>query len=318
MFSIEQVNKNSRHVAYIYNKEKKKIKDYIFFTDLTVQEDRDNKYKEQSDEFHDIMKKYSENILDTELDYKWRLKPEYELKLLPSNYTKTVERECISVIGKSGSGKSYFINQYIADYMKLNPKNMVYYVSLNDITKDTSFKKHKNLRQIKISDISNVLDVSLYPDSLFVFDDILDVKPSIDLSEYFDEKTLKSMSLKEKVTQTRLLERKMIQIISFIKESAINIHNLGRKYHISCISVFHKGKSGQVSSFVASESTSVVLYPHGIPKQTLNDYLVDRLSLSKDTAKYITSLKTYLYSFLYINTTGRTFFITPDTISIFK
>ena len=143
MLSFKKVNDSSRHIATIINREANKSEELIFFSELGRFESINN------DEFERKVKKYkAENV---ENDDTLILKNEYKFELVPSNSVSNLERETIAIFGKSGSGKSFTIKKYIKNYLKIFPKNKVYYISLNDIFKDESFKDiigNKNLKQI--------------------------------------------------------------------------------------------------------------------------------------------------------------------------
>lgn len=314
MLTFEPINKLSRHVAYIGDNENEKIFQYLFFTELTEREEERDTYAKEREEFLKELKEYVEDIDENNL----KLKSDYQFYLIPSNKTKTLERECILVAGKSGSGKSFYIKQYLNSYSQLYPKNKMYYISLNKISNDKSFDEslRKKITQIDLDTVNDVIDFSVYKNCIFIFDDILDVKASIKLEDHFPKAAIEKMNLKQRNDAIRQLSKRMDNLTFFLKESAINIHNLGRKNGISILSVFHKPKSGFLSSFISSESTSCVLYPHGIPRQSLKDYLIERLSLSKENANEILTLKTFQYSFLSVNTTGRLFYITPTRIKL--
>ena len=315
MLSFKAINNLSRHIAYISDQKNENLFEYVYFTELKESEEESNLYAKEKEEFAEEIKKYIKNTGDVD---DIQLKSEYKFNLICANKTKTMERECIYVAGKSGSGKSYFISEYLDSYSQLFPKNKIYYLSLNKISNDKSFSEElrKKIIQINLDTVNDVIDFQIYKNCIFIFDDILDVKPSIKLEDHYPKTKIEKMNLKERNDAVRQLNKRMENIIFFLKQSAISIHNLGRKNNISIISVFHKPKSGHLSSFISSESTSCVLYPHGIATAALKDYLIERLSLSREATKEILAVKTYQYSFLSVNTSGRLFYITPSRIKL--
>jgi KaiC/GvpD/RAD55 family RecA-like ATPase len=72
------------------------------------------------------------------------------------------------VSGKAGSGKSFFVAQYVDAYHATYPKNRVFYVSLNRIARDSSYESIKILQARVIEEapviIPNITDYSLSDD----------------------------------------------------------------------------------------------------------------------------------------------------------
>jgi len=88
---------------------------------------------------------------------------------------KDMERSTMYVCGSAGSGKSYFISQYVQEYHKTFKNNMIYLISEND--EDPAFDKLDYVKRIIIDDLhDNPLDWKEFQDCLIIFDDIDSIK----------------------------------------------------------------------------------------------------------------------------------------------
>ena len=70
------------------------------------------------------------------------------------------ERDTIFVCGQAGSGKSFWVSQYIKTYIKQNLNYNIYFISEGDKSDDAAFSNIRQLKQIK-------LDNELLTDDLF-------------------------------------------------------------------------------------------------------------------------------------------------------
>ena len=88
---------------------------------------------------------------------------------------KDIERQALYVCGSAGSGKSYFVAQYVQEYHKTFKNNMIYLVSENE--EDPAFDKLDYVKRIIIEDLhENPLDWKEFQDCLIIFDDIDSIK----------------------------------------------------------------------------------------------------------------------------------------------
>ena len=87
----------------------------------------------------------------------------------------TKERECGMIVGASGSGKSYYTNNYIKEYKSVHKKNPVYFFSV--LEEDKSINK-KMIQRVKIDEglITEPLTINDLTNSLVIFDDVEMVK----------------------------------------------------------------------------------------------------------------------------------------------
>jgi hypothetical protein len=83
------------------------------------------------------------------------------------------ERECIVIIGKSGSGKSHFILNYCLEYKKTYPKRDIFLIS--NLREDETLDKLKDLSRIRVDDelVNNPINPEEeLRDCCVIFDDI--------------------------------------------------------------------------------------------------------------------------------------------------
>ena len=105
------------------------------------------------------------------------------------------EREVIFISGSSGSGKSFFIKQYIKEYKRVHPKNKIWLISVLD---DNEFSKYgcKKIDVIKLVQVMpEIKDLMKdLANSLIIFDD----------SDSFKDKSIKGFvwGLLDNIAQT--------------------------------------------------------------------------------------------------------------------
>jgi hypothetical protein len=91
-----------------------------------------------------------------------------QFQLSPS---KDIERQTIYVCGESGSGKSYFVSEYIVEYHKIFPKNEIYLVS--EQTEDPAFDKLDYVKRVEIDGLDkDPIHYREFDNSLVIFDDV--------------------------------------------------------------------------------------------------------------------------------------------------
>lgn len=301
-FPFKDLGNTSRHIAAIRDREGV-TKECIFFTELSRGE------KAPANDFAQQLAQYT---VEGSTPEDFRMKDEYCLDILPSNGIKGLQRETVSVFGKSGSGKSWQIKNYIRNYLLLHPSNRVYFYSMNLLRNDPSYEEDlvEKITQIDLLSVDCPIDPSKYPNTLFVFDDVLDVKVSISPQTHFPNYA--NLPLNERTKLERECDKKAGSVKGLLNASVKNILNLGRKYNVSCISVYHKLKSGIDSTFIVEESSSCWLFPYTASKKTLASFLEERLSFSKEDSERIAREKFYQYDFLYVNSAGKHFIFTPN------
>lgn len=297
----------SRHVASIEDRSGE-TKELIFFTERS---------RLEPDAAPTTFSKDLQKYIASGTPDDFKLKPEYLLNIVPSNEITGLQRETVSIFGKSGSGKSWQIKNYIRNYSLIHPGNQIYFYSMNKLANDPSYDEslRKKITQINLLSVDCAIDVERFQDSLIILDDVLDVKFSLSPVEVFGEEYQRA-NLTQKSKMERECKQKSESIRSFLNESVQNILNLGRKYNISCIAVYHKLRSGIHSTFAVEESSSCWLYPYTATKDALHGFLKQRLSFSKADLKQIEETEFFQYDFLYVNNAGKLFWFTPNRFKI--
>lgn len=158
---------------------------------------------------------------------------EFKFYLIP----RENDRNVLYIIGASGSGKSYFIAQYIRNLLKFKPKlrKNIYLFSQKDEDEALDSIKIGNKRVVKRvvmddSFASEPFDINQYKDCVFIFDDY----DSIDKRQ------------KNLITK----------IHTIINQSLM----VGRKLGCECIISGHLGARGTETSVLLSEAQNIVWF----------------------------------------------------------
>lgn len=150
--------------------------------------ERDKVHLEEDPELRTTLEKYGSVIRSDDperLVTSFTLNEGYTLRAVPGLFKKegNEQRVALSVVGKAGSGKSFWTAAYVAAYHHRYPQNRIFYVSLNRIAADPSYEPllkkksfQKVLFEVSVSKIDKPLDSGAFSNVLFVFDDILDVE----------------------------------------------------------------------------------------------------------------------------------------------
>lgn len=175
-------------------------------------------------------------------------------KLLPNPKT----RDVIYVGGRSGSGKSYQVAEYVKRYKKMFPEAEIFLFS--PIVGEKVFKD-LNIKQIDLATIGeDKIDISEFPDgSLVIFDDI--------------------DSILEKNAKERISEL-MHQILQ-----------IGRHTRISTVITKHLLNDYAKTRNICNEFTRVILFPAGSSRKNLTYFLEKYIGLDKDQIKKVLELK---------------------------
>lgn len=169
----------------------------------------------------------------------------------------TTERECGMITGMSGSGKSYYTNNYIKQYKLANKKNPVYFFSV--LGEDKSIDP-KIVNRVRVDEglITEPITINDVKDSLCVFDDF--------------------EMLKEKGVRDALF--------NFINE----ILTTGRHTNTSCILTSHYPNSKLIRPLL-NECHWFVYFPYSCNAPT--KYVLEKyIGISPKEIKYIKGLKT--------------------------
>ncbi len=153
------------------------------------------------------------------------------------------DRDTIYTCGKSGSGKSYWVGNYIEEYKKVFPNNNIIVFSLK--ARDKALDKHNPIRIDLDEELyENPIHIDEIANSLVIFDDI----------DSMDSKISK--------------KNKMIKAaIMLLKD---NILQVGRSNHITIAVTSHNVTDYKESRIVLQEASLITLFPHsGTPKQII-------------------------------------------------
>lgn len=329
MLSFKE-HKNSKLIGLLSDS-KGTVKESIFLNERTSDK------LIQDKDFAEKIKKYAEDITinEEEIVESFKMKEGYRLEYCPPKFNEHNQRLVSYIVGKSGSGKSYYTAALLDKYHLMYPKNDIYYISANFLTNDSSFDKimakksfKKKIKQIDLLSILTTIDFKKYNNCMFVFDDIIDVEISLDpdkiAKEYIAEQieVRNRNSKKEMIQEYKLLLNDQVKlqrisksraetIKSYIISSIISLLNLGRKNNLSVIVTDHSFFSGRVSSKVLSESHNITLFPFGnVSNEKLKEFLIKKLSFDNWQANKIIENQFIKYDFLNISTTGNNFYFT--------
>ena len=154
------------------------------------------------------------------------------------------ERYIYYIIGRSGSGKSYFIKQWISlFYHELYKKRPIYLFSYLD--SDKTLDELKYIKRIKL-------------DNEFLNDDEITSKDFNNSCVIFDDiDNIKNKKIKKKVDD--LLNEILV---------------VGRHENITALITRHTATNGQETKIILAESHAYVIFPTGIGNKPLK-YLLD-------------------------------------------
>ena len=172
------------------------------------------------------------------------------------------ERDIIYITGRSGSGKSYFIKDYVNNYYKMvNKKRPIYLFSA--LSEDETIDQIKNLHRVKL-------------DEEFLNDDEITINDFAKSCVIFDDTdVIKSKPILEKVNQ---LMNQMLET--------------GRHHQITCLITKHTPTNGRDTKLILAESHQFILFPNGLGNKSLKYLLDNYLGLDRTQVKKIKKLKT--------------------------
>lgn len=219
---------------------------------LKVYKKDDKKYKKGkiiyvTDDLHSLKK--------PEISYE--CKPDEVLKLIP---IFTRERNVLYITGMSGSGKSYFLNQYIIQYKKQFPKRKIYLFS--SLTSDKTLDSNKTINRVNLDKdfMEAQFDVEDFQDSVIIFDDI----------DVLRQKDLKS---------------KIIGLMNTL---------LCTGRHVNCDVIYtsHNACCGDLTKVILCEATHMVFFPKNSGTRSLNYLLSNYAGMNKKEIEQLRQLKT--------------------------
>lgn len=220
--------------------------------------------------------------------------PEFTYFPLLGKVKDEVQNHRIAVIGKSGSGKSYFVGQML-DVMKskkLGDKEreiVIYSGVLEDppLDKPRGKKGQKEPpMRINLDSSSELsLDINDLENCIVVFDDI---------------EKLASKEANQRVLELRdiLLEK-------------------GRHHNIDIISISHNPFGGKTTRMVHTESSGIVLFPSKSTHKHIADYLSKYIGFSRDNIQKIKDLGEHS-RWVYISNTAPTYVVHEHGVLLMK
>jgi len=171
------------------------------------------------------------------------------------------ERDIIYITGRSGSGKSYFIKDYVNNYYKVvNKKRPIYCFSA--LSEDKTIDQIKGLRRIKLDDEflnDDEITINDFAKSCVIFD---------------DTDVIKSKPILEKVNQ---LMNQMLET--------------GRHHEITCLITKHTPTNGRDTKLILSEAHQFIIFPNGLGNKSLKYLLDNYLGLDRTQVKKIKKQK---------------------------
>jgi hypothetical protein len=334
MFSVKELTETSYTFGAVENTKSGKVEEVLYFTNKT----RDQKIKEEKDFLGD----YTTNDSTQE---RIKLKDGFRFKILPLSEPVTGhERDTIFCAGQAGSGKTWQISQYILNYHLFHPDNDIKIVSINNIQNDPSLEEVVKLsrtvgfdektglpitvpvvQQINLLSVESVIDHNTLENCLWVFDDVIDIKPSFSSEQIISmltpaerEKYNKTgANLREQTAIQNAVLRRMKHSTIFIKESIRTLIDAGRKRRISVIVVDHALATGPYTSDLIKKCQSFWLFPYNNnSKKSLKTWL-EKISFDKDEAEAVATIDFYQFDFLMLSKAGRKFAMTPDQLLLF-
>lgn len=169
------------------------------------------------------------------------------------------ERDVLMIVGQSGSGKSYYLNQYMKNYKKAcKNKRPIYFFS--NVNEDKSIDE-KNIKRVALNDswINEPLTIGDVQDSLCCFDDI------------------------EMIKDARIKN----EVFKFINE----ILTTGRHFNVSIALIVHYANNKSYLRDFLNETHSFVYFPRS--SNRANNYLlINYLGLDIDEIKKIKKMNT--------------------------
>lgn len=260
MLSLEKVNKDSYPYVRIECEDKKDdLHGEIIYMTPDIPDDNSNLKSSfllcLMSEPHQLSlaeaKKAIKKVAET--DYKpctVFARKDLKLRLIPELKDKQSHR--MYLFAPPGSGKSYFIGQYLRQFNHFLPNNEIYLFSLKP--EDDAFHGIENMKRIKLEKCAtNVLDYTEFPpDSLIIADDCLNIP-----DENIRNNVIKMMNA---------------------------VINVGRSRGCGAIMTSHKGKNSKPVDVIINSATNYVLFPRG--RRGANaDFIYDKIGMFERKSK---------------------------------
>lgn len=298
MLSLKVLNKDSYPIAVI--KEEKKVLETVYFTEpKRSSPDQKIPFEKQAEEYLDSSSKHNE----------YHLAQGYTFEVVPTITVNsgTQPRFVNYYLSASNSGKSFQIAALCRRYLQMYPKNLIAYASANPIEKDINYDDIRDkIHVVDVLNLESQIDFQdeQYRNSLWIFDDCdSGFSASMDdLDERLTSAELDKLTVTEKQKALNMLKKKIEIASEWINKSIKSFMMNGRKMSQSLCIVGHKPFEGRGENQIINESTGVVIFPASVKKNTLEDFLVKKLSFGKkEAADLLYENKWYRYEWCYIS-----------------
>jgi len=219
----------------------------------------------------------------------------FEKEIYPVPYNKRDEmRDSILVYGAAGSGKSTWIGKvYCFLFNRMYPKSTIFFISPKDIDSDKAFNDVKNIKQVDMESIEDVL----YNNE--------ETENKKSLFEYFKCKSGQSLVIFDDMEG---FSKKEIEMVSQIMDSILFC---GRSSRIFTIITRHIVNDGAKTSKYWIEANKVVFFKNSLPKVKMQYAMEKYLGYDTRTVDKLLNLNT---RWLYLNTTYPKYYITQNRI----
>jgi hypothetical protein len=200
-------------------------------------------------------KKVDDTILYFDNEMKARNQAD-EIDITKSNNSFKViptegSRDVVYLVGRSGSGKSYQIKQYVIEYHKIYPKNDIFLISpKNDDETFDDVKKWIIKLRLDEQFIETEISLDDCKNSLFIFDDI-------------------------EAIMNKHIRKKVFDLLNLFMTA-------GRSYNISVCVVSHNPTNHSETKLMLLENTHCVFFPNYLSDHNLNYLSKQYLGLNKD------------------------------------
>lgn len=196
---------------------------------------------------------------------------------------ENMQRDAIVIFGQSGSGKSYWANNYCRLYHSLYPKNNIIMITCNEKI-DETFKglPYKRLLLNDTEKVKNMkYDEATFKNSLVILDDI---------------------------------ETNNKEIKKFARNLRDILYEKSRKHKTVILSIIHRALQSNHTITQNNECTGVVIFPRKNPRESRN--ILDRyFDLDGNTIKEIMNEKRNSWS-IYVHKEYPRFYLTEKKIKM--
>ena len=229
-----------------------------------------------------------QDVLDLEQNYE--LPIDCSIHLLPYD-PKKEDRTTISILGSAGCGKTYWINEYMKMYIKLNKEKPVYYLSIHEPANDPSIDKQvaEKIQFVDAKNISTTISKEEVANSLLVCDDV-DSEICIQVDEEYE-----SLTDKEKLALMKQQANLAKTISKTIYTSAKNIIHNYRKYKSSLLFIAHHLKD-RTNHEITNHCDVLIMFPYANYSQII-PFLESRTSLTKKDVEDLLPKKNRVFAY---------------------